>query len=296
MISRKKNTLSGLVVGEAMRKQVIRLPSRTPIAKSINALIKYKINALLTTDEEDLPVGVVSKTDIMSAYYAGLPVDSALENIMSSPPLFISPAESLELALEKMRSKKIYRLYVTDSKTGEVIGALAYPDIVGLLYQFCSRCEFSHFGKKPAEDTIRRYRVKELMTADVKSVVKFESLTRVMEELSMYRFGAILIRDIGNVPCGVISKTDLTLTYKHGVDPNTPAETIMSSPVRTCEENELLEDAIREMIFTDVHRLFIHKVSPGNIVGVLSLSDAARIRSGSCHACLSSQINIDEHN
>ena len=135
-ISRKKNTLSGLVVGEAMRKQVIRLPSRTPIAKSINALIKYKINALLTTDEEDLPVGVVSKTDIMSAYYAGLPVDSALENIMSSPPLFISPAESLELALEKMRSKKIYRLYVTDSKTGEVIGALAYPDIVGLLYQF----------------------------------------------------------------------------------------------------------------------------------------------------------------
>ena len=49
------------------------------------------------------------------------------------------------------------------------------------------------------------------------------------------------------------------------------------------------------MIFSEVHRLFVYREDPQNIVGVLSLSDAARLRSGSCHACVSSRIKIDEH-
>ncbi|MBW1643927.1 MAG: CBS domain-containing protein [Deltaproteobacteria bacterium] len=114
-----------------------------------------------------------------------------------------------------------------------------------------------------------------------------------MEELSMYRFGAILVKDRENTPCGVISKTDLTLAYKHGVDSETPAETIMSSPVQSCCADVLLEDAIRKMIFSDVHRLFVHQSKPDELVGVISLSDAARIRSGSCHACISSRIKLD---
>ena len=131
------------------------------------------------------------------------------------------------------------------------------------------------------------------MTIEVKSVLRDDSLLQVMEELSMYRFGAILVRDGGNSPCGVISKTDLALAYKHGVNSETPAETIMSSPVQSCDADVLLEDAIRMMIFSDVHRLFVHQSKPSSIVGVISLSDAARIRSGSCHACISSRIKLD---
>ena len=69
----------------------------------------------------------------------------------------------------------------------------------------------------------------------------------------------------------------------------------MSSPVLSCEEDELIEDAIKQMIFADVHRLFVHQDDPQNIVGVFSLSDAARVRSGSCHACLSSRIKVDKY-
>ena len=66
-----KNTLSGLTVSQAMRRQTVRLDQATPIASSINTLIKYKINALLTTDKDGEPAGVLSKTDVMGAYYAG---------------------------------------------------------------------------------------------------------------------------------------------------------------------------------------------------------------------------------
>jgi hypothetical protein len=44
------------------------------------------------------------------------------------------------------------------------------------------------------------------------------------------------------------------------------------------------------MIFSDVSRLFVYRESPRHIVGVFSLSDATRFRSGTCRACVSSRI------
>lgn len=293
----KKETLSGLVVSAAMRKQVVSLPRGASIDRGITSLIKYKINAFLTMDKNGRPSGVVSKTDIMGAYYAGLSLKTPLDNIMSAPPLFCGPDDSLESALDTMRSKGIYRLYVTGENSDDVIGSLAYPDIVGLLYQYCHDCEYSHLKqkqKKYSDGAIRRYKVKEVMTPSVKAYQMDEPLIYIMEELSKYRFGAVLIVDRENIPSGVVSKTDLSLSYKHGIDSQAAAETIMSAPVATCSQDDFLEDAIRKMIFTDVHRLFVHKKDPQNIVGVFSLTDAARIRSGSCHACISSRIRVDK--
>lgn len=283
---------------DVMRRQLIHLPHNTTIDIGINTLVKYKTNAALTTDQQGRPTGVVSKTDIIGAYYAKLPIDSPLDHIMSSPPIFTDIDESLESALEIMRSKMFHRLYVKKRETEELIGVLAYPDIVGMLYQICHYCEYSKFGqelKKQGSNKISRFEVKDVMTYSLKTIEKDESLNRVMEELSMNRFSAVLVVDKKGMPCGVISKTDLVLNYKHGVDPLTKVETIMTYPVRTCEVNNLLEGAIRQMIFADVQRLFVHRESLYNIVGVLSLTDAARIRSGSCHACTGSRIKVRKH-
>ena len=288
-----KNTLSGLTVGQAMRRQTISLDQATSIGNSINTLIKYKVNALLTTDQDGAPVGVLSKTDIMGAYYAGLPIDSPLEDIMSRPPLFCRPDDPLESALEVMRASRVYRLFARDAHD-HVVGVLAYPDIVGLLYQYCRDCEFSHARQKKKSGTaIRRFTVGDIMTRDVKAVAVEASLFQVMEELSAYRFGAILVRGREAIPCGVISKTDLALAYKREIDSGVSSGTVMSSPVLTCRADDLLEDAIRKMIFSDVHRLFVQQSRPENFVGVFSLSDAARIRSGSCQACMSSRIKVE---
>jgi hypothetical protein len=43
------------------------------------------------------------------------------------------------------------------------------------------------------------------------------------------------------------------------------------------------------MFLSDVQRLFVHAGDPLRVIGVLSLSDAARVRSGSCRACLPSR-------
>lgn len=293
----RQNMLRGLTVKDAMRRQVIKLPQHASVDKGINFLIKYKVSALLITRDDRKPIGVVSKTDIMSAYYAAMPVDSPLESIMSSPPLFCREDDSLESALDRMRSERVYRLYAHGDDPDDVVGMLAYPDIVGLLYRYCHKCEYSLLrrgGRKLESTEVPRFLVKDVMTPKVEHFQERDSLTTVMEGLSAYRFGAMLITDGDGRPTGVVSKTDLILAYKHGVEAHQEAARIMSSPVLSCDQGEFLEEAIRLMIFSEVHRLFIHKDYSANVVGVFSLSDAARLRSGSCQACVSSRIKVEQ--
>ncbi len=292
------NTLKNLSVYKAMRRQIICLEQNKTIGHGINTIIKHKVNALLVVDDQLQQVGVVSKTDIMGAYYADLPIDSPLEYIMLSPPLYCKAGDSLESALEQMRTSKVYRLYVTDDQSGELVGVLAYPDIVGLLYQYCHQCPYSRLNRKMQSDNnkdVPRFKVRELMTTGVKSLPTDAVLTEVMEALSAYRFGAMLITDKDGRPAGVISKTDLALTYKHGLPSSVAAHEVMSLPVHTCDVDAYLEDAIKKMILTDIHRLFVYEGSENVLIGVLSLTDAARGRSGSCHGCVSSRIKVDEH-
>ena len=131
------------MVREAMRKLVTHLPKDASIEQAARYAIKYKVNAILITGENLEAIGVVSKTDLMGAYYAGLPVETAVQAIMVGPPMFCHLDDSLESALDIMRNSGIHRLYVVADTSNRAVGVLAYPDIVGLLYRYCHKCEKS---------------------------------------------------------------------------------------------------------------------------------------------------------
>lgn len=286
--------LQGLRVQDAMRRLVIKLPRTARLADACRTMIKYKVNAVLVIEEPQVPLGVVSKTDLMTAYYAGLPLGTTVDQIMVGPPRYCQPADSLDAALDTMREYGIHRLFVVRPGQGELLGVLAYPDIVGLLYRYCHRCEKSLLQRSKARGlgaAPDRYSVREVMTPHVVVVPEDTSLWEVMGGLSAYKFAAVPIVTGDGRPVGVVSKTDLILAYLHGLAPDVPARTIMSSPILTCQQDEPLLDVIRRLIFRDLHRIFVYKDQPQELVGVLSLSDAARFRSGSCRACLASRIS-----
>jgi CBS domain-containing protein len=290
-----QNVLKGLTVREAMRRQVIRLPWEGPLDQAIRATIKYKVNAILAVDDDQQGLGVVSKTDLMGAYYAGLLIDTPLAAVMVGPPLFCRPEDTLDAALDVMRSNRVHRLYVTGETPPQIIGVLAYPDIVGLLYRYCTRCDRSLKGRtSPPGAPLDRFLVKEVMTPEVFALKQEDSLQTVMEGLAAYRFGAVLITDATGLPAGVVSKTDLIAAYLHGVSARVPAKKVMTAPVTAVDGNAPLAEALKTMIFADLHRLFVYKKSPRNLVGVLSLSDVARFRSGACRACLASRIRVED--
>ena len=291
----QKNFFSGLFVKEAMRRQVIQLPQIAPVDYCINRMIKYKISSVLIVDENAEPAGVVSKTDIMGAFYAGLAPHITAENIMVGPALFCYPDDELESALDTMQQNGIHRLYVLGADTREVVGVIAYPDILGLLYRYCRTCDrgFLKSRRQGTQDNYNRLKVKDVMTPEVISFAQNENLARVIEGLMAHRLGAVLIRDLQDNAVGVVSKSDLVVAYKHGLTIDAKASVVMGTPVHACGAEADLSQAIQMMLFKDVQRIFVYGNHPADIIGILSLSDAARFRSGTCRACAASRLMQD---
>jgi len=291
----QKDVLKGVLVYEAMRRLVVGIGPDAPLHSAVRNTLKYKVNALLVVDGQGQGLGVVSKTDLMSACYAGLPLDTPAEAIMVGPPLFCPPDQSLDQALDTMRTHQVHRLYVAGNGPAQAVGVLAYPDIVGMLYRFCSKCEHSLLRPQSIAAkavTIDAYRIGEVMTRGVFTHRQTDSLARVMEGLAANRLGALLVTDADGAAKGVISKTDLIGAYLHGVATDAPAATVMTCPVQACDRQEPVLAALKRMIFADIHRLFVYGSDPGRVEGVFSLTDAARIRSGTCKACTTSRIRI----
>jgi CBS domain-containing protein len=291
-LSNRQSVMKDLTVKEAMRRLIINLTVQATLEQAIRYAIKFKVNAILITGPHQEAVGVVTKTDLMGAYYAGLPLDTPAASIMVGPPLFCHLDDSLDAALDRMRTHKIHRLYVQEGAAPQAVGVLAYPDIVGLLYRYCHQCEKNvrrHAAN--AEPLLAdRVQLREVMTPGVFALGADDSLLQVMEGLAAHKFGALLITGEDGAPAGVISKTDLIVAYKHQISPQAPARSVMTPRVEACDYQDILVNALRRMIFSDVSRLFVYRESPRHIVGVVSLSDAARFRSGTCRACVSSRI------
>ena len=284
-----RSLFSGVPVSEAMRRQVISLQGSADIGQGIRWMIRYKTNAVLLKSGPT-PSGVVSKTDLMGAFYVGLPIDTPLADVMGSQPIACFPDDSLEDALEIMEAAGVHRLYVTGADRQQVIGAVAYADILGLLYRYCRSCERSTASKRQQHATdgpSMRLLVGEVMKPMVPTCREDDPLSAVIDTLTTRRTGAVLVQDPVPAAVGVISKTDLMMAYLHGNTPETQARRVMNTPIRSVPADELLSAAIQQMLTWDVQRLFVRQSAtrPDPVVGVLALSDATRTRSGSCRAC-----------
>ena len=284
--------MSGILVREVMRRQVVQLPGSATVSTAVNHLIRHRSNALLVTDEQGAPRGVVSKTDIMGAFYAAMPNETPISDIAVGPPLTCFPDDELESSLDQMKQHRVHRLYVMGAESKTVIGTLAYPDIVGQMYRYCRSCirGLRKNIDSVTEDARQRALVKDVMTPSVVAYDGADPLSKVVEGIFEHAFGAVLIRDAAGRAAGVISKTDIIIAYHHGLTPDEKAGAVMSRPVQSCHEAALLADALRQMLLRDIQRLFVHGDDEGRMEGVLSLSDAAQYRSGTCRACMPSRL------
>lgn len=289
----RESSFASLVVGSLMRRTLLRKSESATLASAIATFIKYKADAILVVDDVGKPTGVVTKSEVMSGYFSDLPIDTTLETIMGAPVISCTPDETLQHALLTMQDRHIHRIFVTDPVSGEPLGTLSYPDIVGVLYRYCCRCDSSLHNRRRravAEALPPKLTVKEVMHHAVISGSANASIEEMIGLLASYRIGALLLTDAEGRPAGVLSKTDLTLAYRRGVPLSAKAESIMHRKVMCCRASEELELAIRQMIFTEVSRLFVKTDNTEEIVGIVTLTDAARARSGSCRACTNSRI------
>lgn len=290
-----RHVLSGMTAKEAMRKNISQTSADAPLKDCIRHMNRSKTNALLLTGKtatsDHSPVGVISKTDIIAAFYTMMDIQTPAGDMMNAP-VFCNEADPIVHVLETMKSHAIHRVYV-QSGSGDISGRVSFSDIVGLVYLYCRACMKS--GRQPQKiesSRLPRLTVQDVMTDQVVSCMANDRIGDAIEMLIAIQAGAVLVVDERHHPVGVISKTDLNRAYAHGRSLDDSAGDIMGYPVVTCATTDTLVDAIQKMFLLDLQRLFVMDPASETVQGVLALSDAARFRSGTCAACSASRVMI----
>ncbi len=288
-----RSVITGIKCGQAMRRHVVRCSPEAPIDRSIAAMIKHKSNALLIDSPDLAPFhrGVVSKTDLCAVYCASLPLSTPVGEVRNAPVQSCLETDKLETALELMAERDIRRVYVSREDTDRLTGVLSHFDVAGLIYRICRKCRQDKSRGLESNGPVP-WKVKDVMSPSVLAYRRDRPLSEVVEGLIAHHVGAVLITDSAGRPSGVLSKTNVILAYRHGLEPDSAAGEAMTSSVISIPQEELLSEALRRMIAADIQRVFVEAQNSDSIVGVLSLTDASRTKSGTCKACKAARVEL----
>ncbi|MFN3371902.1 MAG: CBS domain-containing protein [Sphingomonadaceae bacterium] len=108
---------------------VATVTPETSVAAMVAELTTRRIGALLVM-EGDRVVGVVSERDIVRALagHGGEALGLSARDVMTSPVVSISPADSVARAMALMTDRRIRHLPVMDS--GKLVGLVSIGDLV----------------------------------------------------------------------------------------------------------------------------------------------------------------------
>ena len=127
-MSREDFQYSSILVHNIMTRALITVNLATTALQVAKMMEQGGIGAILVK-ENDNSIGIVTDRDFATRVVANnLPFDTSVEKIMSSPLITINHNEPISAAAERMTSKKIRKLAVTEN--GKVVGIITSTDLV----------------------------------------------------------------------------------------------------------------------------------------------------------------------
>ena len=123
-----REDFNSILIQDIMTKAMITV-NPTTTAKQIAKMMEQGGIGAIFVKENEIPIGIVTDRDFATRIAAnGLPLDTPAEKIMSSPLITINHNERLSAAAERMTSKKIRKLAVTEN--GKIVGIITSTDLV----------------------------------------------------------------------------------------------------------------------------------------------------------------------
>ena len=117
-----------ILVKDIMTKVIISVNTETTVFQVAKMMEQSGIGAVLVKKDGHLS-GIITDRDYATKIMShNLSSDTSVETVMSSPLVTINYDESIYAAAERMTSKKIRKLAVTDN--GSIIGLITSTDLV----------------------------------------------------------------------------------------------------------------------------------------------------------------------
>ena len=125
-----------MTVENVFTPSLVKASRMATVQEAARLMRKHHVGALIVTDEgldRDKPVGIVTDRDIViKAVADGLPHGTRLEEVMTQALATVLRSDTLEHALELMRTRGVRRLAVAEPG-GELAGFLSFDDVVDRL-------------------------------------------------------------------------------------------------------------------------------------------------------------------
>ncbi|MDC0605778.1 CBS domain-containing protein [Nitrosopumilus sp.] len=127
-MSREDFDNPSILVKDIMTKVVISVNTETTVFQVAKMMEQSGIGAVLVKKDGHLS-GIITDRDYATKIMShNLSSDTTVETVMSSPLITINYDESISAAAQRMTSKKIRKLAVTDN--GSIIGLITSTDLV----------------------------------------------------------------------------------------------------------------------------------------------------------------------
>jgi CBS domain-containing protein len=127
-MSREDFDTSLILVNDIMSKVIISVNTETTVFQVAKMMEQGGIGAVLVKKNDHL-TGIITDRDFATKIVSNnLSFDTPVEKVMSSPLITINYNESISAAAERMTSKKIRKLAVTDN--GIIVGLITSTDLV----------------------------------------------------------------------------------------------------------------------------------------------------------------------
>ena len=117
------------IINEKEIKDLLTVDSKKPVIEALTIMAKYKIGALIVTNEATM-VGVISERDYAREIIleGKSSKDTKVEEIMTKKVITLSINDKFEKGLDIMTQKRIRHMPVMDGK--ELIGMVSQGDLV----------------------------------------------------------------------------------------------------------------------------------------------------------------------
>jgi len=237
---------------------LISIPATATAMDAEERIEDHQITALGVTDADGALVGVLSRTDLLSAAVGEpgatftLP-DVAVSELMSPEPVTIDAGATMAEAARTMRLEEFHRLFVI--RDGAPVGVVSTRDVM--------RAVADERVEVPAVEVATKH----VLTIDVE-----ETMSSAVEQLDRSTRHGLVVVDEG-WPVGTFSQLDALLGRAR--DPRTPVEDVMELRVLALPSETPLYRVARRALAMKVRRVVL--VDGESIAGLVSTFDFTRI-------------------
>lgn len=183
-------------VAEIMSSPVVVMRPTEPVAHAKNLMLRHAIKRLVVL-EHGKPVGMVSMKDLAEHLSRGAPVwrrrpidRIPIARVMSTDLITVSPSTDVSKAANMLLQHNVGSLIVTEDKL--VVGILTKTNLA-LFF---------------AEELGERAKVRELMSKNVITIGRQNSLAHVVELMDKNKITRIVVVDRGR-PVGMVTASDI---------------------------------------------------------------------------------------